>query len=344
MLPSAHRNNVDFLRFMAAVMVWYSHCFALFLGTGDGMERWIPFESFGSLGVTIFFIISGYFITASAVRNPQLKTFARNRALRILPALIVVVVLAAFVLGPLVSTLPWSEYFSHPKMWKYLKTALVFQVQYTLPGVFADNPAQAVNGSLWSLQHEVRCYIIIGLLAVIGWLRPRVMVAMLAALFALRVHGVLGAPMPDRFWGMRWEKLETAVRLGSEFAIGSVLYWFRQPLLTQWKWLLLAVILAVVSCFLTAGWGKLLFDPALAVIVLSIGLMKLPVLTRFSRYGDFSYGMYLYAFPMQQLAKYLFPDAPFSALVAVSFLFTLCCAVLSWRWVEKPALSRKDSA
>ena len=344
MVDPAHRNTVDFLRFMAAVMVWYSHCFALFLGTGDGMEQWLPFESFGSLGVTIFFIISGYFITASAIRNPQLKTFARNRALRILPALIVVVVLAAFVLGPLVSTLPWSEYFAHPKTWKYLKTALVFQVQYTLPEVFQDNPVQAVNGSLWSLQHEVRCYIVIGLLAVVGWLRPRVMMALLAALFLLRLHGVIAAPMPDRFWGMRWEKLETAVRLGSEFAIGSVLYWLRQSVLTQRKWLLLGVIMAIASTFLPAGCGKLLFDPALAIVVLSIGLMKLPVLSRFSRYGDFSYGMYLYAFPMQQLSKYLFPDAPFGWLVAVSFLFTLGCAVLSWRWVENPALSLKNPA
>ena len=334
-------NNVDFIRFAAAVMVWYSHCFALFLGADDGLARWIPFESFGGLGVTIFFVISGYFITASAVRRPRFKTFARHRVLRILPALIVVVLLTAFVLGPLVTTLPWNEYFSHPKMWKYLKTVLVFQVQYALPGVFQDNPAQAVNGSLWSLQHEVRCYTIIGLLAAVGWLRPRVMLTLLAGLCLLRIYGVMNAPMPDRLLGMRWEKLETAVRLGSEFALGSMIYYFRSHLIIHWKWPLVAVIIAVASTFLAGGWGKLLFDPALAVIVLYIGLMRLPILSSFSRYGDFSYGVYLYAFPMQQLSWYLFSHAPFSLLMAVSFLCTLCCAVLSWRWVEKPALSLK---
>jgi peptidoglycan/LPS O-acetylase OafA/YrhL len=332
-------NNFDFIRFLAAGMVWYSHCYVLYGDRADWLSRYIPFESFGSLGVAIFFVISGYFVTASYDHHGKLLPFLRNRSLRILPALIVVVLFSALLLGPSMTSQGLHDYFSSRRTWTYLNSMLIFPLHYDLPGVFNANPVHAVNGSLWSLKQEVRCYGAVALLGVLGVLRPRVMLLLLFGLLSIRIYGVVKPS--ERLLHMRWEDLELMTRLSSQFAAGALLYLARERLKPKALWALSALALVAVGAWLGNVCGHILFDLSLAYFLICFGFFTLPVLRHFGHFGDFSYGLYLYAFPMQQLVMALSPHAAFGFFMASSFALTLFCAVLSWHMVEKRALALK---
>ena len=166
MSPAEQRtNNFDFVRFAAAFFVIYGHCNILF-GYSPPL---ILGMNISSIGVTIFFSLSGFLVTDSWERQPRLTSFFIKRSLRIFPALIVVTLLTTFVLGPLMTRDVLSEYLRNPQTWDYLRNALLY-ISYSLPGVFAENIYKdAVNGSLWSLPPEFFCYICV---AAIGLL-PR---------------------------------------------------------------------------------------------------------------------------------------------------------------------------
>ncbi|UDL91623.1 acyltransferase [Mesorhizobium sp. PAMC28654] len=156
-----HQNNsFDFLRFSAATLVIWGHSYEL-----NAMPS-VPTvfaSTVNSMGVVIFFIISGFLVTESLRRSDSFIDFFWKRALRIFPGLIVCTLLTALVLGPLVSALPTAEYFANPLVADFLKNA-VLNVHYFLPGVFQQNHIIAVNGSLWSLPVEALCYIVLGTL------------------------------------------------------------------------------------------------------------------------------------------------------------------------------------
>lgn len=342
-MSQAHRNNFDFFRLMAAISVWYSHCFSL-MKQADPLSRLSSFESFGSLGVTIFFIISGYFVTMSYENNQSILRYAKNRFLRIFPALCAVVLASVFILGPLVTSLSLHDYFTHSQTWRYLRSLLIFPLQYELPGVFPNNTVTTINGSLWTLQHEVRLYGVIALLGVLGILRPRLMWGILLGLYAIRLYGAFfHLHLNDRLLTRKWGDLEMAVRLASQFMAGSLLYLARERLALRKDYFALAMLACIASPFLPVIYGRLLFDLAFAYAVIYLGFLKLPLLPAASRWGDFSYGFYLYAYPMQQLSLHLLGNNPnFAVFLYASFMATLLCAILSWQLVEKPALRLKS--
>lgn len=342
-MKSSHSNNFDFLRLTAAIMVWYGHSCG-FLKHTDLVSTFFSFESFGSLGVTIFFVISGYFIAMSYENNRNILHYLKNRALRILPALIAVVLISIFIIGPLFTSLSLYEYFTNSVTWKYLKCILIFPLQYDLPGVFTDNPGKgAVNGSLWTLQHEVRLYGVIALLGILGILRPRVMFILLAALFAFRIYGLIEHfSDSDIVFTFKWGKLELMMRLASQFAAGSFLYLAKDKLPQKALYFLVAAGLVAGSAFLPTLVGNMVFDLAFAYSVIYLGFLKLPILPSVSRFGDFSYGFYLYAYPLQQAFYRMLGGNPdFTTYLITTFCAILLCAVASWHLVEKPALAKK---
>jgi peptidoglycan/LPS O-acetylase OafA/YrhL len=166
-----HANSFDFARLWAALLVLYSHAFAI----GGAPEPVIAgFCSLGSLGLLIFFSISGYLVSMSWLSDGSVVRFAIRRSLRIFPALTVVILLSTFVLGPIVATVPMRVYFHHPATYRYLANIGLY-VSYYLPGCFEHVPiANAVNGSLWSLPAEVLMYIILGGLGWVSLLKRRV--------------------------------------------------------------------------------------------------------------------------------------------------------------------------
>lgn len=164
------KNNFEFLRIFAALAVLISHHFPL----SNLGEPSIPgVISLGGVAVMIFFSISGFLVTQSWLSDRNAFRFLLRRFLRIWPALTMVVFLSVFVLGPILSSLSISEYFLHKATWDYLKNILM-KIHFLLPGVFTDKPGgAAVNGSLWTIPFEVRCYIALGILGALTLLRSR---------------------------------------------------------------------------------------------------------------------------------------------------------------------------
>jgi peptidoglycan/LPS O-acetylase OafA/YrhL len=293
--------------------------------------------SLGELGVSIFFVISGFLIAMSLERVGALSTYLANRCLRILPGLAVALALTAFVLGPLVTRLPASAYFSAPQTWAYVARNLVlYPVTYRLPGVFEHTPyPEAVNGSLWTLRLEFSLYLLLPALAAarLAGRRGLAAVAGLAAL-AFVAAVALGPRAPAV--GL------IGARNAYLFLAGSALYAWREAL-----WLRSWVALAAAAGFALAMAPLRLFAPGLELvlplIVVGLGLRPAPGLRSAARFGDFSYGIYIYAFPLQQALMQAF--GPARLPIPVFLLASLACAVplaaFSWWCVERPALSLK---
>ena len=149
------KNNFNLIRLLAAFGVLFFHVYPLTGLEHDPLSftRWL---NFGGLSVRIFFIVSGFLLTDSLLRNADIVSFIVARGLRIWPALIGATVFSVFIMGPLVST--DSAYWKHPATYSYLWSASVFETRSLLPGVFGSNPVPVVNGSLWTLPYEVFWY------------------------------------------------------------------------------------------------------------------------------------------------------------------------------------------
>ena len=336
------KNNFDFMRFVAATLVVYSHSFPLQGNYGKEIfARWSGSQfSGGELGVAIFFAMSGYLVTASQRNSANVLQFLSKRALRILPALAVVVLLTVFVLGPLLTTLSPSAYFRHPSTREYLWNSVLW-VHFTLPGVFADVPyPDSVNGSLWTLPIEASMYLAVAALGFAGLLKrswlPAGLVALVAMFAYIQSHGSL---QQVNLWKIG--QLKECIKFGIYFFAGATLYLFDRNI--PWRaWIAIALLIGWIAAVGTPL-GVYFMFAALPYCTLYIARASFAPIADFGRYGDFSYGIYIYAFPIQQTlvqlvgAAHISPLQLFFAALALS----LACAFLSWHLVEKPALQLK---
>lgn len=322
----AGRNHFHLIRLVAAWMVIYSHAWAITGAPGADHIGHLTAGVMpaGGLAVDVFFVISGFLVAASFERN-RIRTFVAARALRIYPALIVNVLLVVLVLGPLLTTA--ADYWSNATTWRYLRAnATLTSAQFWLPGVFDDLPRTAVNGSLWTLPIEVRLYVALLLAGVAGMLAPRRYApAWALAMIALWTLAHLRAPLPEHLQNLVW--------LVSFFITGTLFWTLRTRIRLDGRVLLALLIVAAIT---RGGPG---FKAAyLAVVVYgTFWLAFLPGRPLIVR-NDLSYGVYLYGWPMQQLA-FLAGATTILANILVASALAFGCAALSWFLVEKPALS-----
>jgi peptidoglycan/LPS O-acetylase OafA/YrhL len=338
----AHENNFDALRLLFAVLVLFSHCYAL-LGRPDELfARSLGYDTGGGFAVAGFFVISGFLVTRSALSS-DVRRYAAGRVLRIVPALTVVSILSVLVVGPLTTRLSLIEYFSRPATWSYLSNALIFPVRFVLPGVFAGNPLQTVNGSLWTLPIETAMYIGLPLLVGMGLFSRAGIVGLLAAVSASFYLGTA-------YWGLSWEapgpspipnvQLYSLLKFGVFFVAGAFLYVHRGrvPLSPA----LAAVVLILWAALHHTPAGLVTWYLGLPYLVFFFGFRCGRLGAFFARHGDLSYGVYLYAFPMQQSVIYaLGPQLGVASLTLASLAPTLVLAFCSWHLVERPALTWK---
>lgn len=288
-----------------------------------------------TLGVCAFFAISGYLISGSWQRRPSASRYLFHRILRIFPALIVVVLLTVFLIGPVFTALSLPLYFADPLTWQYLVNITLIG-QYDLPGVFegSEHARAAVNGSLWTLGVEFSCYL--ALLAIFLLLprAPAISSVAVAAVVALgaTLSPILPATAP----------LQAPLEMATFFFVAAAMRYlvpagaFRllPGLAALALWLLISAL--VPSANWTAGWILLTFA------VVAVGASSLPVVSRAGRFGDFSYGLYLYAYPAQQAVIGALGIVSLVWNVVLVSLLSLSAAVLSWHLVEKGALSLKN--
>ena len=335
-MTSRRSNNFDALRIFAAILVIYGHGSDLVGGTDPGLWG----EPLARIGLDVFFSISGFLVTTSWERDHRLSAFLAKRALRIFPGLIVCVLLSAVLLGPAVSTLPPGQYFASAGTYAYLANVALYAVQH-LPGVFgALRGSGSVNGSLWSLFPEWLCYLTVPLFALLAR-RLRIWALLLIAMACGGAGTLLFLVPPDRQIVLYGATLSYVLVQVPLFLMGGLfgLLRHRPGLLGRSDLCLLFLTLnyGVSTWF---GWWSLPVEwLTMPYMVISFGLLSLPGLRQAGRFGDISYGLYLYAFPVQQLLLYLRPGIQAPILVCV--LITLPLAVLSWHLVEKQALRLK---
>ena len=335
---SAHANSFHLLRLVAATLVIVSHGYVLTGQAGDPVWPWLGATA-GFIGVAMFFAMSGWLVTASFASDPHLGRFFARRALRIYPALAVTVLAMAFVLGPAVTTLRPGAYFAHAETYDYLKGLLVFPIQHVLPGVFEDVPyKRSVNGSLWTLGPEVFCYALVAAVGALALLRRRVIALLLAS--ALVVIYVLSPQGPTTL-----APLAMQIRLVGElvafFLSGSLLWMLR-------AWIPFHAM--ALPIFLLAMWAGAKADVASAVMfallpyaILGAALADSGTSRIFARLGDWSYGTYLWAFPIQQLLVHTFASLTVWEHIAVAVALSWTAGAISWHVIEKRALAYKPS-
>lgn len=324
-------DNLLLLRLLAASLVIYAHSYAIsgIPGATDLVTRSGIGIYAGSIAVYVFFIVSGFLVTGSWLRRQHLGAFLASRALRILPAYAVCLAGSALVLGACVTTLDGDAYFAHADTWRYITHNLVFPIdmQWTLPGVFETHDRKAVNGSLWTLPAEVRVYTWLALFAALGLLVrvPRTLLALL--LLALLAHGTPSAvPLLGH---------EAYLPMAACFALGA-LAWLLRRVLPLNVWTLLG-LLAVALLLRGSDYYLHAFLVALAYGALWFAYVPKQLLW-FNRFGDYSYGLYLWGYPMQQLAMHLFGAPTPTQISLFAWPAALLLAMASWHLVERPML------
>ncbi|MEM1161135.1 MAG: acyltransferase [Pseudomonadota bacterium] len=330
-------NHFNLIRLLAAFGVLVSHAYPLALGPGamQPLEQALGM-TLGGVCVAIFFAVSGFYITRSFDQAANWHAFVLARVLRIFPALLVVLLLTVAVASLLTTASPATFWGAAPGY--LIQNLTLVRLDYDLPGVFEATPyGTAINGSLWTLFYEVVCYagvLFAGLLGLFH--RPRLAFAVLAVV--LLAGGVLLE------WGQDWGlngRVTALAKLGLPFVIGSAIYLFRHSV--PLSPLLGAALVALALATSGTPAFSVTFMLALSYCVFLVGFWPADGLLGYNRFGDISYGVYIYAFPIQQwIASQGVVSPGMNILLAVPP--TLICAMLSWHLVEKPALRLKTSA
>lgn len=329
------RDGFGTVRLVAACGVITLHSMPI-SGLPGGWSWGDVWYHYGTLTVAAFMAMSGFFVMKTWESDPHLGRFWVRRLLRIMPGLIVVLVLSALVLGPLVSTLTASEYFSHPNTWTYLlRNTLLFPQQYGLPGVFVDNPYPvAVNGSLWCLPVEVLGYLMVTVVGYLGIARRRWLIFTVAVplgvLLVLNVTSVINLPHT-----MLLLLSNPLLQYMAIYAMGIAAWLYRDRIPLSWWGVLACVVIEIVSYQTPVG----TITRALTVpyAVLTIGT-KLPrQLTLPSWLTVASFGVFIYGFPVEQTLSYLGVRDTWQ-IIALGVPISLGFGLLSWHLVEKHAL------
>ena len=337
-------NNFNVLRFIAATLVLYTHSYALVFGSASAepLRAYLGL-TWGDIAVDVFFVSSGFLIAASFFVRSNLLAFVWARVLRIYPALFAAVLLSVFGVGVFFTTLELTEYLLSRQTYSYLlkNMSLLGAIQYTLPGVFESLPYKnAVNGSLWTLPFELRMY---GCLALIGSLllflsvkfKKDILPAAFAGIAILAVCLNIAnyfVPFTGKFF----------LHLFAMFFVGAAFYLLKAKIVLRFDFFCLAVVLMGVGSVKQEGF-MVVYTLLLPYVLFYLAYVPKGVIRQFNRVGDYSYGIYIYAFPVQQSLVALWPKVTVGELIIYSFVITLALAVASWHLLEKKCLALKSS-
>ncbi len=334
----SRNNGFNFLRLMGALFVIYSHSYAIFYGTStssihkDILMDTTGFGTLGDLGVNIFFIVSGLLITMSLINNKtKIKTFVMSRILRVYPAMFVMVIISLIVFY-FISTQDFKSFFTSSDTIKYFikNNTLLFGVFTNLEGIFEDNYFKTVNGSLWTLPWEVRMYVVIFLIFFIFPKYSKFITLFLATTISIYYYYLLTSDT---------EFIHPSIRFLSLFLLGSTFFYFKDKVPLNKVYFIVIVVVLFLALYLRNHNLFNFFNVFLLpyfIIYIAYRFMFLKV---FNNMGDYSYGIYIYSFPIQQF--FVTIDIPFMTYVFLSCSITLCMAFLSWHLIEKKALSCK---
>jgi peptidoglycan/LPS O-acetylase OafA/YrhL len=337
----------DFLRLVLALLILYSHAFlatgskaglanaVISSVTGTDSSSYVHPEMVRVLLVPMFFAVSGFLVTGSAFRTQTVAKFMTFRILRIVPALVTEVTLSALLLGPIFTTVRLRDYFTDAKFFAYFGN-VIGRVRFELPGVFWTNPYPGVvNVNLWTLQPEFYCYLATAVLLAASLLLDR---RVFTILFVATSVALVGLNFPYGF-DEPTANYPAAVVV-YYFFCGSFVFHWRHLIPSNFGIFVLAVI---GSALAMRRPDTILLSPLLvSYVIIYLGMIEFPRVPILQN-GDYSYGIYLYGFPIQQALVAAFPALRGYGwmLLPLSVILTCACAMVSWHLIEKPSLGLK---
>lgn len=333
-------SGFDYMRILLAIAVvcWHS----IVTSYGPAYQDWVqttPWRMITAIILPMFFALSGFLVAGSLDRCKTIIKFLGLRVILIFPALCVEVFLSAFILGTLLTSLPLEDYFADKKFYSYLLNA-VGHIHYELPGVFENNPKpNTVNGQLWTVPYELYCYISLSILAILGLHRkPRillgatVLIAMLGLLLFCYKHGIDMERKPSNVPGFM---------LVICFLGGVVMSRYNQIIIWSKKIFFIALVSAMALLSFPV-YGDFLSIVPICYVTVFLGLCN-PKKLFLLQGADYSYGIFLYGYAIQQAIMSLNPSLHVWYLnLLIAIPSSLLMAIISWHLIEKPALSLRS--
>lgn len=350
-----NRNNFDLLRFLLASSVIVCHCYAIFYGweqfvKNEPFMKWSGGKiSIGSAAVNFFFVISGFLIVRSFENSANFMEYIKKRILRIYPGFIAVFIFCFLIVGPIdyMKSLSLSEYLDfidsvHLKR----ETANMLSLQSPVENrYFTQLPQSGLNNSLWTIHYEFICYLFVPLLAWVGLTQRKkqllILLIICYLLLCLQTFGYI-FPFKQSLSGGIIGNPYYYPRFFTYFLCGSCVYIFRYQIPRN-SWLATASLLLFVLAF-KIKMIDVIWPLAGTYLLFYVAYHQKYIFPEFAKYGDFSYGIYLYGWPLQQLVMlFLGTYLNVYTFIAVVYPVVLLFAVLSWKMVEDPALRLKKS-
>jgi peptidoglycan/LPS O-acetylase OafA/YrhL len=340
MTTASYRNNFGLLRLTFALCVLISHSFELVDGdrSREPLTYMFGTISLGELGVAGFFLISGFLITVSFENSSSLLSYFWKRILRIYPAFIVVFILSIAIIAPLsgadMAALKGVGWIKQIADMMLLNTP-------TLPAAFADLHYRSLNGSMWTIPYEFRCYTLIALLGTLGLLqRARIFALLFIVILLVSAFFPFGKRAPlVHLIGLPQFTLKLTVL----FLSGSAFHIFRNSIKYRGDIAFVAGIALIGSLFNHVA-EELAVPTFGGYLVFWFAFLKnTPWLNSINNRTDISYGMYLYAWPVQSLLIEFVPGISPLPIIMVATVATTILAFLSWHLIEKPSLSFKSA-
>jgi peptidoglycan/LPS O-acetylase OafA/YrhL len=328
------------MRFLAASAVLVAH--SIEVAKDRQVDEPLKYLShLAVLGVFVFFFISGFVITQSCTRS-SLGSYLMRRAARIMPALILVTLFCALLLGPLMTSYSLGDYFTNSKFFRFFLNIL-FILRGQLPGVFENNAGgDHVNISLWTLRYEVLCYLLIPAVVALGKFSAQLVAILAIGLSILAYPGCANLVAEYLGHARPIVRVDTAYMLRegigivSCFFAGSLYYFLRARIVINFAGLIVSSV--IMATTIPYGLTFPLFPFTLGYAVIYLGFLD----GRFCRpfkTNDYSYGMYIFAFPVQQTIAALSRNGmSWWMNISLAFPIVLGLAVLSWHLIERPSM------
>ncbi|MFO6298651.1 acyltransferase family protein [Rahnella selenatireducens] len=329
-------NNLDLIRLMCAYFVIYAHAFVLSPvdGSNDILYKitLLGYVSFGGVAVKTFFLISGLLVTNSLMSNGNIFNFMSSRFFRVFPAYAATIIISAVIIGPLLSIFNVESYFSSHVVWDYIYKTLRLDVQYNLPGVFVNNKLGAVNGSLWTIPMEIKAYfylLLIYLTSIIFGAYRKAFIAIISIAILIEPFTPLKGHLITR------SEDPSIYLLYPFFSAGCLLAILKNRITTG---MLFTLSIVAIIAFLLSDSDKIktalffTFSSTLLLYISSLSLIR-----RLNVKNDISYGVYLWAFPVQQTIASFFVASPYINIL-LSIVISSIFAYFSFKLIESPAM------
>lgn len=333
-----HKNSFDLMRLIFAFFVIITHSYAI-LGyeEHDLLYRISGGQTkFSVFAVDSFFVISGYLVTISLVNSSSIFSYMSKRVLRIVPGFWAAVLLSIVVLGFLTSETPLESIFSAESI-RYVTNNFAFRIHYYVSGILSG---KAINGSLWTIPYEAFLYILI---IPLWWIRrstTRVSVVVSVLLGFLALHFLANGVLIDLSLPVIWINIAELCRLGVLYMMGALFATWKIPGFRK-NWIVMLLGIGVIGFSFIAHIYYYTAFLCIPAIVISLGLMYNKTASRAAANGDYSYGVYLWAFPIQQAIAYFFdiqePVYLTLAAMPIAYIF----GMMSWHFIEHPFLRLK---